>query len=214
MHTRHVEYLLPDCVTGKLDESLRDGVASHLEECAQCKIELETVQRAFQVIGGSRLDAPSSAYFSGILPRVRERLEERESISLFAGPLVTRFALPLAVGVLALVLLLHVPAPTNKGEIAQNPLRPVLSGLGSGELVEIALDQMHRQSFLSPIGENETSAMLAVPILSSEYFLSDAESPSALEDPVLGNNIAEDLETLTDADLDELVARMSERTNL
>ena len=214
MHTRHVEYLLPDYVTGKLDEPLRIGVASHLDECAACRAELETLHRAFQAIAGSDLQSPSNAYFSGILPRVRERLEERESLSVFVRPFVMRFALPLAVGALMLVLLMHIPVRTNNGETAHNPLRPVLSGVDSEELVEIGLDQMHRQAFSAQLGENETSSFLAVPILSSKYFLADVDSSFVLEDPVLGNDIPGDLETLTDADLDMLVARLSERTSL
>lgn len=214
MHTTHVDYLLPDYVTGKLEEPLRSGVATHLEDCAECRAELETLQRAFQAIAGSERKSPPSAYFTGILPRVRERLEQRDSLSVFARPLFTRFALPLAVGVLTFVLLMHVPALTNNGGTVQNPLRPVLSGVGSEELVEIALDQMHRQAFPNPIGEIETSAMIAVPILRGEYFLTDADSSVGWEDSVLGENPAEELETLTDADLDLLVARLSERTSL
>ena len=214
MHTRHIEYLLPDYVTGRLEEPLRSGVASHLEECAECKGELETLRHAFQTIGGSDLKPPPGAYFSGILPGVRERLEQRKSPSGLARPLITRFALPLAVGVLAFVLLTHIPVPANNGETAQNPLRPVLSGVGSEELMEIALDQMHRQAFSISIGENESSAMLAVPILSGKYFLTDVDSSVVWEDPLLGDIAMEDLETLTDADLEVLVARLSERTSL
>jgi hypothetical protein len=214
VHTRHVEYLLPDYVIGKLEEELRAGVASHLEECPECRAELEVIRRALQSIAGSRPKSPSSAYFSAILPRVRERLEARESLSAFARPLITRFALPLAVGGLMVVLLLHVPIRTNNDASAHNPLRPVLTGVGSEELVEIALDQLHRQSFSGPLGENETSSLLAVPFMSSEYFLADAGSTVIVEDPVLGSNVAEGLEALTDADLDVLVARLSERTSL
>ncbi len=214
MHTRHIEYLLPDYVNGKLEEPLRVVVESHLAVCAECKAALENVQHAFLAIAGSSMKPPSDAYFSGILPNIRERLEQRESLSVFARPLFTRFALPLAVGALILVLLLHVPVSLNNGETAQNPLRPLLTGVDSEELVEIALDQIHRQSFSIPLGEGETSALVAAPILSGEYFLSDMVSPSALEDPVLGDGFADDLEALSDADLDVLVARLSERTSL
>ena len=214
MRTKHVEYLLPDFVTGKLDEPLRSGVSSHLEECAGCRAELETLLGAFRLIDDSGPDGPSNTYFAGILPRVRERLEQKESITTLAGPIVTRFALPLTAGVLAVLLLLHVPGPKNNGELSQNPLRPVLSGVGSDELVEIALDQLDRQSFPGTLGESETSAMLAAPILRGEYLLSGVDSPPMLEGPVAGDDIAEDLESLSDADLDALVARLSERTSL
>ena len=80
--------------------------------------------------------------------------------------------------------------------------------------MEIALDQMHRQAFSISIGENESSAMLAVPILSGKYFLTDVDSSVVWEDPLLGDIAMEDLETLTDADLEVLVARLSERTSL
>jgi hypothetical protein len=214
VHTRHVEYLLPDFVNGTLEGELRGGVESHLEKCAACRAELETLHRAFQLIDVPGTQGPSSTYFAGILPRVRERLEQEGSLTFMARPILTRFALPLAAGVVAFLLLLHVPYPNHNGESAQNPLRPVLSGFGSEDLVEIVLDQLDRQSLPGTLSEGETSAMLAAPILKGEYLLSNMESAPTLQDPVLGDDNSEDLESLSDADLETLVVRLSERTSL
>jgi len=211
VHTEHIEYLLSDYVTGKLDEPLRSGVESHLAECAECRVEHEILQDAFRVIAESTVQGPSRAYFAGVLPRVRDRLEQTESLSLFTRSFVTRFALPLAAGVLAIVVLLHLRAPSYDAESAHNPLRPVLQGVGSEELAEIALEQMHRQSFPNSLGENETSALLAAPLLTGRDFFPDAESLALSEDPVLGEAVSDELEQLSDADLDVLVARLSER---
>jgi hypothetical protein len=214
VHTRHVEYLLPDFVNGKLEAELRSGVEIHLEECVGCRAELETLRHAFQLIAAPGTPGPSSAYFAGVLPRVRERLERSDSLATIAGPIMTRFALPLAAGVLAVLLLLHTPYPKHNSESARNPLRPVLSGFESEDLLEIALDQFDRQSFPGTLGEGETSALLAAPILKGEYLLSNVEFTPTVQDPVLGDEYAEDLESLSDVDLEILVVRLSERTSL
>ena len=209
----HVEYLLPDYLNNRLEESLMTGVESHLQECASCRESLEGLREGFEALQKQHIPHPSESYFSTILPRVRQRLEKKETRSFFVHPLVTRIAMPLAAGALALLLLVRLPLSTHNAEADHNPLQPVLQGIASDELVDIVLDQIHQQA-LNTLGESETSSLLAVPLLSGDQLLADAERLSPVEAPILGGRTPESLDQLNDTEIDALVARLGERDML
>jgi hypothetical protein len=209
----HVEYLLPDYLTNRLEESLKPGVESHLEECASCRASLEVLRDGFEVLRTQNTPHPSEAYFSSVLPRVRQRLEKNETRPFFAHPLVTRVVLPIAAGALALLILVRLPLMTHNAEAEHNPLQPVLQGIASDELVDIALDQIHLQA-LNTVGESETSSLLAIPLLGGDQLLADAEHLSSTGAPILGGRAPESLDQLSESEIDALVAHLGERTML
>ncbi len=213
MRTEHVEYLLPDYLSNMLEESLRPWVESHLDECGACRAELEDLRSAFSHLESFRATPPYDGYFTTVLPRVRERLQGKTTASFLFHPLLTRLAAPLAAGVLLLVILVRLPSVLREADREHNPLQPVVSGLNTEELVDMILDQTHRQTILSQ-GENETSAMLAIPFLRSEHLLAGADQLSLSNESVLDVGLPENLDQLSGSDVDVLVARLGERAIL
>ncbi len=213
MRTEHVEYLLPDYLSHMLEESLRPWVESHMEECGACRAELENLRGAFNHLDSFEARPPHDGYFTTVLPRVRERLQEKNSVPLLLHPLVTRFAVPLAVGALLLVILFRIPFALREAERERNPLQPVVRDLETEELVDVILDQVHRQT-ISGQGENETSALLAIPLLRSDHLLAGADQLSLSNESVLDVGLPENLDQLSASDVDVLVARLGERTIL
>lgn len=214
MPTNHVEYLLPDYVNGKLEESLRRGVENHIAECPRCESQFADLRETLKLVSGAHRQPPAASYFSSVLPRIRVRLEEKTTMPVVGRLVWTRLALPIAVGALAVALLLHVRVDTKDGATAHNPLGPVVRGVNTTELVEIAVDQMRRQLIQGPVGEAETNALFAATALHEGEYLSDADVPLAMENPFFEYSVAEELEQLSDADLEALVAGLSERTDL
>jgi hypothetical protein len=213
VRTEHVEYLLPDYLSKMLEESLRPWVESHLEECGACRAELENLRGAFSHLDSFEVEPPHDGYFTTVLPRVRERLQGEKSIPFYSHPLFTRFAVPLAAGALLLVILFRVPFALRETDREHNPLQPVVRGLENEEVVEAILDQFHRQA-ISAQGENETSALLAVPLLRSDHLLAGADQLSLSNESVLDVGLPENLDQLSASDVDILVARLGERTML
>jgi hypothetical protein len=79
--------------------------------------------------------------------------------------------------------------------------------------MDVILDQSHRQA-ISTQGENETSAMLAIPLLRSDHLLAGADQFSLSNESVLDVGLPETLDQLSASDVDALVARLGERTIL
>ncbi|MCX6135447.1 MAG: zf-HC2 domain-containing protein [Ignavibacteriales bacterium] len=213
MRTEHVEYLLPDYLKGMLEESLRPGVESHLAECAACRAELEQLRPAMALLDSLEVRPPYEGYFSAMVPRVRERLQRRRIFDFVTHPLFARFAVPLAVGALLLVILLRVPDAVREAGGERNPLQAVVHGLETEDLVDVVLDQQDRQA-ISGNGENETNSMLAVPFLQGDLLLAGADQLLLSNESVLDAAIPEHLDQLSPSEVDVLVARLGERTIL
>ena len=213
MHTKHVEYLLPDYLNKMLEESLRPLVERHLEECSACRAELENLRTTFHSLSTYQAPPPADGYFATVLPRVRQRLGGKTPGWFFAHPLVARLAVPLAAGAVMLAILLSVRFSERGSENGHNPLQPVLQGLETVELVDIILDQADRQS-LTTQGESETSAFLALPFLGGDHLSASAGQLSFADEPILGSEMQESLDQFSDSDIDVLVAQLGERTIL
>jgi hypothetical protein len=92
-------------------------------------------------------------------------------------------------------------------------LQPVVRGLETEELVDVILDQIHRET-ISAQAENETSAMLAIPFLRSDHLLAGADQISLSNESILDIGQTENLDQLSSSEVDVLVANLGERTIL
>jgi hypothetical protein len=214
VHTEHVEYLLPEYLNGALPESLRPGIEEHLKSCSSCNTELLELRQTMEMLHSHRVAKPASGYFTTVLPRVRERLEQDTWRDFAARPLLTRLALPIGAALLALFILLSVPFQINEIESGHNPLQAVIHGSTTDEMVDLVLDMVSLQPLTSPTVEGETSSLLGVGVLRGEHLLAYADESSIAEDFTLDERMPEGLEQLDDADLEALVQRLGERTTL
>ena len=213
MRTDHVEIHLPDYINGTLDPPLLPWVEEHLQECEECRAEVEELRGTMSALRRAELKSPHDGYFTTVLPRVRERLDDRKGASKRWSPLVTRFAAPLVAGALLLAIFLRSPLAVRDTAGEHNPLQPVVHGLEAEELVDMILDQVQHQT-ISSAGENETSALLAVPYFHSDHLLAGAEHLQLADESILDVGIQDNLDQLSASEVDVLVAQLGERTKL
>jgi hypothetical protein len=214
VRTEHLEYLLPEYLNSTLEESLRPGVEEHLKHCSSCSAELTGLRQTMNILDSHTTEGPPSGYFTTVLPRVRERLEGEESRSLFSSPLLIRLALPIGAAALALFIVLSLPFPGTEAETGHNPLQAVMHGSTSDELVDVVLDMVPLQPLSSPTVEGETSSLLGVRVLRGDHLLSHADEAPFAEGFTQDEMMPEELEELSEADLEALVQRLGERTLL
>ena len=69
------EYIL-DEIEGK---ELSD-FQNHLEGCEECSAELVSLEKVLNVYGTVPYDMPSETYFASLVPQIRAKLEERDTI--------------------------------------------------------------------------------------------------------------------------------------
>jgi hypothetical protein len=210
----HVEHLLPEYLDGSLTEDLRPGVEAHVKQCALCTSELAALRRTMEALGNHQPSPPASGYFSTVLPRVRERLDQRGASRLFGSPLWLRLALPAAAAAIVLFILLSLPFPAVETESAQNPLQAVVHGTATDELVDVVFDMVPLQPLTTPTVENETSALLGARVLRSDHLLASADIDSIVPDLIVDERMPEGLDSLNDEELEALVQHLGERTTI
>ncbi len=52
----------------------------HLKGCGECAADLESLKKVLNVYGTVPFDMPSETYFASLVPQIRAKLEERDSI--------------------------------------------------------------------------------------------------------------------------------------
>ncbi len=67
--------ILSDYVLGEIEDKLKDDVRSHLVGCAECSGELAKINDTFELYREPYFDIPEAAYFSSLVPRIREKSE-------------------------------------------------------------------------------------------------------------------------------------------
>jgi hypothetical protein len=172
------------------------------------------LQRTMALLDRGKTDGPSKGYFTTVLPRVRQRLDEGESRHWYESPLALRFALPVGAAAITLFILLSLPLPFTESEAAHNPLQAAVRGSTPDELVDVVLDLMPLQPLSSSTTEGETSSLLGARILRGDHLLASGEHVSSPEGLALDGRMPEGLEQLSDAELEVLVQRLGERTTL
>jgi len=73
--SKMTEYIL-DEIEGK---ELSD-FQNHLEGCEECSAELASLEKVLNVYGTVPFDMPSNVYFTSLVPQIRAKLEERDTI--------------------------------------------------------------------------------------------------------------------------------------
>ena len=197
VHTNHEYYQLqlPDYATGRLEEQQRLELEAHLASCDECNRRRAEFSTLVALMQHSRPSDPPSHYFSNVLPRIRERLEQRSTRG--ESPLVSRILAPL--GALAVVIGLLVQIPMDK----DNDLRAMLGALKSDELADVVVEEAEHQSlYLIPSTESLAAALSDQAI--------DRELAAAI---LLDGDDAtfESVTDLSDQDVNLILERLGER---
>jgi len=67
--------ILSDWVFGEIDDKLKKEVRSHLDGCADCSGEVARINDTIELYKEPYFDIPGAAYFSSLIPRIREKAE-------------------------------------------------------------------------------------------------------------------------------------------
>lgn len=212
----HVKYHLPDYVNKRLDDDLRKGVEAHLQECSACRFEYEQLQKTFALIRGTNPIHPAPTYFQSLLPKIRQRMEQRSLPLFMAHPLVVRVAAPLAVAVVAIALLLHTPFVYRDTTMEENPLKSVLSDMSADELVQVIAEQTSHQPFNGYFAEAEADQTPRMQPLENESLGREVELlHTTVSEFVFGGTSAQQgLAELSEAEVEALLQQLVERTTL
>ncbi len=100
---RVVHDALPDAAAGLADDAVRLQVEKHLAVCATCRDDFALMRTALDGLAQEKtVPDPGHAYWTTLLPRIHERIEQQQGAHERVPALIPRLVLPL--GVLLIVL--------------------------------------------------------------------------------------------------------------
>ena len=69
-----VEDLIPEYFDGILDQYQLDLVAQHLENCGDCKLELDAIDRLLDLVDNVEIEYPSAMKWNGFWVDLRRKI--------------------------------------------------------------------------------------------------------------------------------------------
>lgn len=116
-----IKYLIPDYITGKLNDEDRVRVENALSRSVELKNFYDEMRSVFTLADSVIFEEPSPQYWSNVLPRIHERIQKKEKVPLFLGfknPLGT--VLKVLVPVAAVIIIVVIYMITNVNKESQN----------------------------------------------------------------------------------------------
>jgi predicted anti-sigma-YlaC factor YlaD len=197
-----------DYILGHLDNQENDSVKSHLQQCPECQNSYEELLFTTSMIVRKKITAPSAAYYSTILPRVRERLVKHQNTILNDSSSKVRIILPLAVSLLLITLLIRVSSEADIDYEHNDALHQTLKDYDVGEIVQAVANEYSNSTILP---NQEITAYGFAEHLQGSSFIRYAVKEQIDSDEVSEIDIDEMVADLRVEQVDQLLSGLSER---
>jgi hypothetical protein len=200
-----------DYITNRLNAQECKRVEQHLQKCSKCNNQYSELLATETILKQNHDTAPTSLYYSTILPRVRERLVSQQRPIWDYSYGTVKIILPIAVSVLLVFILIKTPKESLSEAEQTEALRQAVKDLNEDEVVQ-AVEREYAGLSLSP---NQEVAAAGV----AEHMQGDRFLKSALAKQIENEEVAEmDLEgmisDLNGEQVDQVLSGLSERNML
>ncbi len=140
MDCDRIQYLLVGLREGTISQEEREVVDRHVATCVRCTNDLNLIDEAFESLRTVEDEEVPTHYFTNLLPRIRQRLEQQPEHALgFALPLwMQRFLAPISAGVVLACMIGTYILFNPMADTMQSHLREIVSELPKEEIDEVA----------------------------------------------------------------------------
>ena len=207
MRIEHVKYLLPDYSAGKLEQAEQSLVSDHLQACDLCRSDLDEIRITLAQLETAETAKPSNAYFSSLVPRIRQKLEGRQSSSWLGNPFTTKLVFPFSVAVLAIVLLSSVELTVEE---PVNPLKNVVADFLPEDVIDLVAEAS-RPTLWTTRQAQEIAEKLVAGHVSEEHALRYVLQTDPAEST---EQTQELLRELNESQIEQLLQKLGERAIL
>lgn len=96
-----IKHTLTDYLRGKVSQDEYRHISDHLADCQSCRSEAEELSAFIELVKDEKTWAPSDAYWTNILPKIHQRLQNRKG--KYLPDWVARFVLPLSAAIVLII---------------------------------------------------------------------------------------------------------------
>ncbi len=211
MPMKHLEALLPEYVRGGLSAEERRAVQWHILACDRCRESLKLID---PVLRERRTpSAPPPEYFTGILPRVRERIARHERTRSAVRTAWTRIVAPLVSTLAVIAMVLTISPIVEHAHSSARGLTPLISSLTADELSDV-LDGQSQQPLFSNVTGHDLTGEAAVEQIAASVPVSAALLAEPSTTGLSESDVEGLVRTLPDENCDALIDHLKERTVL
>ncbi|MBI4548031.1 MAG: zf-HC2 domain-containing protein [Ignavibacteriae bacterium] len=200
MKCSEIQYDLPDFLLGKLSEEQQASIREHLVTCERCRSEAEQLKGVFSELHAHQPWAPPSTYWSTLLPKIHQRIEEKSSPAL--PEWITRLAMPLSAAIVAVVVLISLN-PFETGT-QSHELQTILQQLQPEEIGKVI--EMQEAS-----GISEFSSLLEESLTNGNGSLAELVTDETQLYSIPDVDIESVARELDEEEISDLVARLEQR---
>jgi hypothetical protein len=209
VRTKHVHFELVDYLENGLDEAARRRISGHLNSCERCREDMETLASALSRLKELPADSLPRSYFTGFLPRVRQRLDQKAEKKQVWTPRVIYVAAPVLSLMVLIFLLLKVPV-FERQSLQSDALRPMIVSLSPDEIAEVMGSRLHGEV----MNEAENPSVYNT-VIKKQYnavnVVKDALKDKSASLVLNENDYQGMIESLNDEQVDHIIVRLKER---
>jgi hypothetical protein len=79
LNIEELKYLIPDYITGQISDADKAAVEEALKQSSELREFHNELKGTFEFVATVKFEEPSPQYFNNLLPRIHQRIEEREA---------------------------------------------------------------------------------------------------------------------------------------
>lgn len=143
-----IKQLIPDYITGSLDESEKFEVEKALQESSDLKSFYSDMKDTFEFVGNVKFEEPSPQYWSTLLPRIHEKIDARQSKKFSWGNIAAfwKIAVPVAAVIVIFMVYRVLISPEKQITNKENKDKLELINKDTSGNIENKKDEQNKQT--------------------------------------------------------------------
>lgn len=114
-----LKYLLPDLITGQISEEDKLRLEGAMENSAELGELYNSLKNSFDFVGNVKSVEPSPEYWNNLLPRIHQRIEEKEAASFSWDKVASYWKVLVPIAAVILIAVVYYLAVPSKNELTE-----------------------------------------------------------------------------------------------
>ena len=114
-----IKYLVPDYITGLLDSKDKQIVENAINDSDEIKAFYNEMKMTFDFAGNVKFKEPSQQYWNNLLPRIHQRIEEKQEKKAARNPFSLLWKILVPVAAIVLIFIIYSIATSPEKQIVK-----------------------------------------------------------------------------------------------
>lgn len=120
LNIEDIKLLIPDYITGSLSEDESLMVKDAIDKSSELKELYIDMKNAFEFTDSVKFEEPAAQYWNNLLPKIHQKIDEREQQSLAKNPMSYLWKILVPVAAVVLIFIIYRISFVSGPEITQN----------------------------------------------------------------------------------------------